>query len=335
VTQRFDPGAWRPPPAPRLEGRYAVNHALEGVERWPLPDGVGPEDVAVDADGRVCTGVEDGRILRYPPGGGRPEVLADTGGRPLGVELDGEGRLVVCDAERGLLRLEPDAGRVTSLVEAFAGARLRFTNNAAVAADGTIYFTDSSTRFGLGDYVSDLLEHRPNGRLLAHDPGSGRTRLVADRLWFANGVALSHEESFVVVAETGRYRLTRVWLTGDRAGRREVLVDNLPGFPDNVSGNGRGVFWVAIASPRDRLADALLPRPRLRTVLHRLPDALTPTMKRYGLVLGVDEDGQVVHALHGPSGAYAPVTGAREHDGWLYLGSLEMDAVGRVPAPTG
>ena len=319
----FEPEAWQPPPAPGLTGDYEVNDRLADSELRPV-GGLGPEDVVVDAAGRIITGLEDGRIVRLPAGGGEPEVLADTGGRPLGLELGLEGSLIVCDARKGLLRLAPD-GALETLVDHFAGVPLIFTNNAAVAADGTIYFTDASRRYGIDEYKEDLLEHSGTGRLYALRP-DGTLDLLIDGLQFANGVALAPDESHLLVAETGAYRIRRFWLTPDRPGQDEIFVDNLPGFPDNLS-TGDGVFWVAIPSPRDRILDAMLPRPWLRQIVVRLPDELQPQPKRHGFVLGFDEAGRVVHNLQDPSGRVAMSTGAREHRGRLYVGSLSEPSV--------
>ncbi len=325
-----DPAAWTPPPAPSLEGILAPNGALDGVERWETGGGQKPEDIAFDGDGRVYCGVEDGRIFRFPPAGGPPEVFADTHGRPLGLEFDAGERLVVCDADRGLLRIDP-TGRTEILVDAWEGRHLKFTNNAAVAADGTIYFSDSSTHYGIAHYRWDLIEHRPNGRLFAHHPGTGETALLMDDLYFANGVALPADESFVLVSETGKYRITRLWLNGPRAGRRDVFADNLPGFPDNLSRGSVGGFWAALTSPRRPQLDAILPRPAARRAMVRLPERLQPQPVRYGLVLQLDDDGEVIRSLHGPSGSFSHLTAAEEHHGFLYLGSLVETAIGRVP----
>src|SRR5207302_1947669 len=89
-----------------------------------------------------------------------------------------DGSLVICDAHRGLLRLTAE-GSLVELVTTTAGRPLTVCNNAAVARDGTVYFTDSSDRYPLPHWKRDLLEYRPNGRLLAHDPDSGRTRRCA------------------------------------------------------------------------------------------------------------------------------------------------------------
>jgi sugar lactone lactonase YvrE len=325
------PEQWRPPVAPKLEGPYAVNRALTHAQLLPTLDGVGPEDVAVDAAGRVYAGLEDGRILRWATASSPPEVIARTNGRPLGIEVDPDGALVVCDAYRGLLRVAPERGRVEVLVDSVEGRPLRFANNASIAADGTVYFSQSSTEWGLERYRMDLIEHRAYGRLLAWDPRTRATRVVTEGLYFANGVALAADDSFVLVAETACYRVSRVWLRGPRAGQRDVFVDNLPGFPDNLSRGPSGLFWIAIPNPRDRALDLLLPRPRIRWVVAQLPERLQPQPVRYGLVVGVDEQGRVTRALHDPTGRVAFVTGVREHAGHLWLASLEERHIARVP----
>ncbi|WP_199440319.1 SMP-30/gluconolactonase/LRE family protein [Umezawaea beigongshangensis] len=287
--------------------------------------GTGPEDVVLDAEGRVLTGVEDGRVLRLSPEGDRVEVVADTGGRPLGVEVDRDGTLVVSDAHRGLLRVDPADGAVTTLVatgDDAGGAPLTLCDNATVGADGTIFFSDSSGRFALEHWQADLLEHSGTGRLLRRDP-DGSVEPVLTGLHFANGVALAEDESFVVVAETGAYRLTRLWLTGPAAGTTGVLVDNLPGFPDNVALGDDGLLWVALASPRNALIDRLAPRhPVLRRALWALPPALHPAPANTAWVQAYTPRGELVHDLQSTVEGFSAVTGVRVRDGAVWLGSL-------------
>lgn len=326
-----DPAAWTPPSSPGTSGAYAANQALSAVERIALGGAHGPEDVAFGTDGALYTGVSDGRLLRVRPGGAA-ETFATTGGRPLGLRFGPDGRLFVADAQRGLLAVAPE-GRVEVLATEHAGLRFGLTDDLDIAADGTVYFTDASSRLGFGQSIQDVVEQRPTGRLLTWRPGEG-TRLLHDGLYFANGVALAPDESYVLVVETARYRLQRCWLRGGGSGSCEVFADNLPGFPDGVGGDGHGTFWVALVSPRNALLDRLHPYPVLKTALLRLPDAVRPGPRPYGFVLGLDEQGRVVHNLQDPTGSsYAFVTNVVEHGGSLYLGSLELDAVGRVPRP--
>jgi strictosidine synthase len=280
----------------------------------------------------VLTGGADGTIWRFDTVG-RAQALANTGGRPLGIEILPDGRYLVCDSERGVLRVD-DGGGVEVLADTAAGQRLLATNNAAVARDGTVYFTDSSARFPMAEHRRDLLEHSGTGRLLRLDPATGATDLVADGLYFANGVGLAADESFVLVVETGAYRIQQIVLTGPDAGAKRIFCDNLPGIPDNMaSQSAAGIFWVALYSPRMRLLDLIAPYPALRTVAANLPEALVPGPPRRGGVLGFDGAGALVHDLQGSRGSYAPITGVREAVGWLYLGSLTADAIARVPAP--
>ncbi|KAA0020071.1 SMP-30/gluconolactonase/LRE family protein [Antrihabitans cavernicola] len=330
----ISPVGWQPPQPPPPTGVLAPNTALDAAERWRLPTGNGPEDVAVDHEGRVLTGTVDGSIWRFGSKG-RAELIANTRGRPLGIEILSDGRYLVCDAERGVLRVD-ETGRVELLTDTAAGIALYATNNSAVGKDGIVYFTDSSQRFTIADHRYDMLEHSGTGRLLRFDPKTGETDLLADGLQFANGVGLSLDESYLVVAETGAYQITRVDLTGPRAGRVSVWAANLPGIPDNLASQTKdGIFWVALYSPRMRSLDMLGPRPLLRTVVANVPERLQPNPQQRGWVLGIDGNATIVHSLQGSKGSYSPITGVREADGWLYLGSLTADDIARVPSPVG
>ena len=325
---------WAPPKDAGRIGPFAPNDAIAQVTAIPVT-GHAPEDVAVDADGRVYTGVDDGRILRVSADGHAVERIADTGGRPLGIEIGPDGHLVVCDAERGLLRIDASTGAIEVLVDTVAGQRLRLANNCAVATDGTVYFSESSQRFPLREFKGDLLAHSQTGRLLRRDP-HGTVEVLLEGLAFANGVSLAEDESCVLVAETGGYRVSRLDLTGPRAGRHSVVIDNLPGLPDNMSRGSGGIHWMAVPSTRNRLLDTLLPRPAfLREAVWALPDRLQPEASRITWVVGIDVEGRVLRNLQGPGTAFHYVTGVREHAGRLYLGSLAESAIGVVPLPPG
>ncbi len=318
----FRPQTWIPPKSPGLQGVYAPNDRLAAAELWGV-DGKGPEDVVVGPDDWAVTGLEDGRMMRLSPDGMSAETFAETGGRPLGVELYGADFLV-CDADRGLLVVTP-AGEVVTLCDADGDVRFAITNNAAVGADETVYFSVSSLRWSLATYKLDLLEQSATGRLYRRNP-DGTLDLLADGLCFANGVALAPDESFVLVAETGRYRIQRVWLTGERAGTVDVWLENLPGFPDNLTCDGE-IIWCAFPRPRDPVLDATYPRPWARKLIARLPDSLQPKPSRHGFVVGYDLEGRVVHNLQDTTGRVAVTTSARRHGDRLYVGSLSAPHV--------
>lgn len=324
---------WRPPAPSFPPPRRSDKRTLPPLTFLPVP-GHGPEHVVVDAQGRLLTGLADGKIVRVTPGGGT-ETIADTGGRPLGMELAGEDTLVVGDAERGLLRVRPVApgASVEVLCNTVGGERLVFSSCPAIAADGTIYFSQSSRRYDLAHYKGDLLEHSGTGRVLRYR--DGRVDIVADGLQFANGLVLAPDESSLIVAETGGYRVTRVHLDGEVGEAvTEPVIEHLPGFPDNLTVGPSGLIWIAMASPRDATLDLLLPRPPwLRAAVWSLPDRLKPAPKDMAWALAVDSAGQVVHDLRGWHVGYHEVTAVREHDGVLYLASIEEATLARAELP--
>jgi sugar lactone lactonase YvrE len=344
----ISPQAWTPPTAPPLTGPYEQNSKLAHVFRLgivPPEKGFAGEDVALDAENRVYTGLDDGRIVRLQSDDGHWEGFSNTHGRPLGLAFDPNGNLIVADAIKGLLSIARD-GSVTVLTTSADGVPFGCTNDLDVAADGTVYFTDASSKFPLTKFTADILEHGPNGRLLAYDPKTKTTRTVLSHLAFANGVAVSPDQTFLLVVETGKYRVHRVWLSQGPAkvdsvaspagiadpkyGTSEIFIDNLPGFPDGISSNGRDKFWLALVTPRDEVLDKLLPHPFLRKVVARLPKFLQPAPKRYSFVLGLDPNGRVIDNLQdGSPNCYAEIANAIERQGSLYFGSIGESTVGR------
>lgn len=328
-----DPVAWEPTPDAGFTGEFAPNDDLAGMEVVPLPSGHGPEDVDVDAQGRIYAGLQDGRVLRWDAPDAEPEVFVDTGGRPLGLHWDAEGNLLIADAFKGLLSVSPD-GAIRTLLTEVDGEPMVFTNDLEITRDGVIYVSDASTRFDQHRWKLDIFENRPSGRLIAYDTRTGEAEVVLPKMYFANGVAIDPEERFVLINETSRYRVRRLWLSGPDAGTDEVLVDNLPGFPDGISAGTGGRFWLAIPGPRNAFLDQTAGAPLLRKIATRLPSSLHPKPERYGHVVALDGDGRVRCSLQHPSGeAFAVITSAQERDGWLYLGSLSEPAFARIPVP--
>jgi len=136
------------------------------------------------------------------------------------------------------------------------------------------------------------------------------------------------------VNETSEYRIQKIWIAGEKVGSSEVLLENLPGIPDGISSNGKGVYWVAFPSKRKEIIDNLADKPFLRKMIMRLPESIQPAPDRYGFVIGIDENGTLLYNLQDPSPeSFSPITSVEEHNGYLYLGSLTYEGFGRVKAP--
>ncbi|WP_166269667.1 SMP-30/gluconolactonase/LRE family protein [Marinobacter caseinilyticus] len=325
-----DSKAWDAPAPPAMRGALAPNQRLRLSDLLARGQVFGPEDTAVDADGRVYTGTWGGDIVRIWPTG-RVESWVNTGGRPLGMMFDKQGNLIVADAGTGLLSIDPD-GNIELLSREAEGLPFRFADDVAIAPDGRIYFTDASSQFDIENFRLDLLEMRPHGRLLRYDPQIGKSEVLLANLHFANGVAVSPAGDFVLVNETWKYRILKYWLSGRKAGQAEVFAENLPGFPDNLAVDDKGRYWVAFPSLRDSQVDTLHKQPWLKDLVAKLPDFLKPKPRRYGLVVAYDQEGRVITSLHDRSGTHLEeITSVNPHGGYLYFGSLHNDRIGRLP----
>ena len=328
-----DPIGFSPAGGRELTGVLAPNRDLLQVDLLARGLLHGPEDIEIDAHGSIITGVAEGSVLELSGDayGVDARLLAATRGRPLGLDLDLAGTLWVADSLVGLLSIGSRGGLEVRSRSA-AGVPIGFADDVDTDSTGKVYFSDASTRFGPGELHLEVLEARPHGRLLMYDPVTGRTEELLDGLYFANGVAVSRGDRFILVAETFRYRIRRYWLAGPRKGEDEIFLDHLPGFPDGVSSTERGTFWVAIHSLRSPLLDTVLhPRPWLKRNVAKLPRSWLQARSRYGLVLEISEGGTILRSLHDPTGErFAGVTSAEEHNGSLYLGTVEGKAIGRV-----
>ena len=332
----IDPVAWNPPRDRGLVDPFAVNNQLAAATAIDLGHCSKPEDAAEGSDGYIYVACEDGAIGRFDTENNSFEVFAQAGGRPLGLEFDRLGNLFVANAHLGLQLVTP-GGEVRLLTDSVAGNKILFADDVAVAADGIVYFTDASSKFGptetedpMAASVLDIMEHAGNGRVLRFDPANGQTSVVMRGLSFANGIAISADENFLLVNETGEYRIWRYWLRGDRAGASDVILDNLPGFPDNINNGLQGRFWVGLVSPRNPLLDDLGPRPFLRKVIMRLPDFMVPADALTSHVIAIGGDGEVLMSLQDPAGGFPLLTGVLETSDSLYLTNLFDNRFGRL-----
>jgi len=331
----IDPVRWNAPVNQYYSGDFQQNTRLDKIEILELEDTHGPEGLAL-LNGEIYTATREGWIIRFNESTGSMTKWVNTEGSPLGLAFDAQGNLLVADAYKGLLSVSP-AGEITVLTDSYNGVPMEYVDDVDVDADGKIYFSDASTKFGAqsngGTYAASLLdtmEHGGHGRLMVYDPADQSTKMLMDGLNFANGVAVAEDSSFVLVNETGSYRLHKYWLTGDQAGSSEVLIDNLPGFPDNIVRGRDGRFWVGLVSPRSQQLDDMSALPFLRKIVQRLPASVRPQAVSYSHVFAMDKDGAVITSLQDPDGEHHTNTGAMETDNWLYISSLHADNLARI-----
>ena len=324
---RIDPVRWQPPPV-----RPLPDFGPAELTIVPMP-GDGPEDIVVDPDGMLWAGLVDGRIVRIDPNG-PVTVVGQVPGRPLGMAVARDGRLLICASPGGLLAMDRATGGTEVLVDSVDFRPLTFCSNVVELPDGTIYFTQSTAKFTFTHLKAAIFEARGDGGLFRRDPDGTVTKVLAN-LYFANGLTLTADGSALVFAETQGRRLSKYWLSGPRAGTVTRLAEHLPGMPDNMSTGSDGRIWCAMVTPANKAADVLAPRaPILRRLILRLPDRLQPQIKPVVWAVAFDPDnGAAVAGLQMTRPDFGVVTGVVEHRGRLWMSSIGFPALAHCPLP--
>jgi sugar lactone lactonase YvrE len=323
----IDPVRWQPPPV-----RPLPDFGPSELTVVPMP-GDGPEDIVVDPDGMLWTGLVDGRIVRIDPNG-PVTVVGQVPGRPLGMAVARDGRLLICASPGGLLAMDRASGGTEVLVDSVDFRPLTFCSNVVELPDGTIYFTQSTAKFTFTHFKAAIFEARGDGGLFRRDP-DGTVTQVLTNLYFANGLTLTADGSALVFAETQGRRLSKYWLSGPRAGTVTRLAEYLPGMPDNISTGSDGRIWCAMVTPANKAADFLAPRaPILRRLIWRLPDRLQPQIEPVLWAVAFDPDtGAAVAGVQMQHPDFGAVTGLVEHAGRLWLGTIGYPAVASITTP--
>jgi ribose transport system permease protein len=335
------------PPPPRTTdpgSPYALNDKLRNVEIIGLGVIEGPEDVILDRDDNLYCGTRQGDIVRFfGPDHKRHEVFAHIGGHPLGMAFDRAGNLLVCIGGMGLYQVSPDkaVSKLTdetnrSLLSVVDDSRLRLADDLDIAPDGRVYFSEATIRYEQEDWATDALESRGNGRMICYDPRNNSTRTEIHKLVFANGVVMASDGQSFLFAESWTCSISRYWFDGPKKGKREPVLANLPGYPDNINRSSDGNYWAALLGMRTPALDLALSMPGFRRRMARrvAPDLWLYPNINTGCVIRFNERGEILESLWDLGGENHPmITSMREHRGYLYLGGVSNNRIGRYKIP--
>jgi len=322
------PVAWDAPQNAGLVGPYAPNDALAPAAIIELGSYDGPEDIAGGPDSLIYASTAEGDIIRVDSRGENLEVFVNVGGRPLGIEFDTAGNLLVANAMLGVQQVSPD-GQVKLLFDEADDQTEIHPNDIAVAENGKIYVTLSTSKFTASNSgtpynasLLDIMEHGGHGKVFEYDPATDRVRTIMQDINYANGIAISEDQRYLLVIELGSYRVWRYWLQGAAAGTQELVLENIPGFPDNINTGLDGRFWIGLVSPRNALLDGLSNKPFLRKMVQRLPAFVRPAAVASSHVIAISGDGEVLLDLQDTAIHFPAITGVYENRDSLYLSTL-------------
>ena len=333
------------PPAPSTAADCGTSWAQNDRLRPATPIGLGriegPEDIILDRHDNLYAGSRHGDIIRFfAPDYERMEVFAHIGGTPLGMAFDRDDNLYVCIGGMGLYRVTPErkVEKVTdetnrSYSSINDDSRLRLADDLDITDDGRIFFSEATVRFEMHEWATDGLEARGNGRIICFDTRTGKTHTVIRGLKFPNGVCIASDGQSFLFAETWNCSVKRHWFDGPKKGTTEIVLENTPGFPDNINNSSDGNYWMSFVGMRCPALDLAWRMPGFRRrMAKRVPrdEWLFPNINT-GCVLKFNERGEVLETMWDLGGEKHPmITSMREHRGHLYLGGIMNNRIGRL-----
>ncbi|XP_055615694.1 adipocyte plasma membrane-associated protein Hemomucin-like [Toxorhynchites rutilus septentrionalis] len=366
-------------PARDLEGVLALNQLLNNAEHLLENKLIAPESILVRGNATFVS-TYGGKIIEIT-NNDQLRIVAKFGkpcrssyderecGRPLGMAFDTQGNnLIVAEPYSGIWQIQIKTGAKMLLVSEntiIDGGKvsrpLKTPNGVAVDKNGDIFWSDTVSDVTFDNALIGLLMN-PSGRLLQHNRSTGKSRVLIDEVYGANGVALSKDEGFVLVGELGGQQIRRYYLKGPKAGTDDIFIDGLPGAVDNLVSDESGV-WVALAIAVDKQNPSplalLAPYPNVRRFCVRMMTILDlsfefiyektgsllalrisnfignlSSLKAFisdrGSILRLDWEGNIVAALFSDDGSANLISHAVQSGDYLLLGSPIHPWMGRV-----
>jgi hypothetical protein len=334
----LQPVSWTPPQKPELTGALQENELLSSTKWIDLDGWYGPEDIAVDQHGNLYCGAHfsktdfsDGRVLKIDTSG-NVTVFCNTGDWVTGMEFDAAENLIACVPNKGLVSINKN-GQMTILAnEDEKGNRFLIPNDVKIARDGMIYFSNTSSRFPFSQKNARkiIFEAKPDGGLYRYNPQTKTVETLIDSSFFGNGVALSRNEQFVLMADLTKYRIVRYWLKGEKKGQTDIFIDNLPGLPNGIARRSDGTFWLGFTTRRDDILDKLQPKPRMKQFVFGIPLWLQPKQESFGMIMHLSETGEILKTYYDTSGKIvSEASSVVEYNGYLYFGGDLTNHIGQ------
>jgi sugar lactone lactonase YvrE len=209
---------------------------------------------AADGRGQIASIQRDGWTVFF----GR------LGGVPNGICLDGRGQCIIANIGNGQVQaLRADGGHEVLLTKA-EGMKITTPNFPFVDSKGRLWVSNSTAR----QKVEEALQSPgADGSVILFE--KGKARIVAERIYFANGLALDPEETHLCVAETMLRRILRFKIHPDGSlSHREMYGPSTLaplGFPDGIAFDEAGNLWITF--PAWNAVGYLTPRRELQVVL--------------------------------------------------------------------
>ncbi len=330
------PLAYQPETVLAFEGTTQLNEKLVNSAKIQLDGWFGPEDILFDSLGNLYTGVHnedfsDGRILKIDTSG-QVEEFYNSGSWVAGLHFDKEQNLITLSHKQGLISISPTREVTVLAAKDENGKPFLIPNGLDIAENGIIYFSNTSevSSYNIKYGRKLVMEMRPLGGLYSYNPETEEIKTLIDGVYFGNGVVISKDQDYLLMVETTKYRIIKYWITGKKAGKTELFMDNLPGFPNGISIREDGSYWLGFSTKRNEDLDKIHPQIRMKKFVYSLPEFIQPKAEPFGMVMNVSIDGEIIETLFDTNGTVLPEAGAvKEFNGYLYIGGDVLPYIGK------
>tara|TARA_R110002126_G_scaffold291790_1_gene458430 strand:- start:11142 stop:12215 length:1074 start_codon:yes stop_codon:yes gene_type:complete len=321
------PVSYQPKAAPEFKGATALNDRLLESEKIEINGWFGPEDILFDDAGNLYTGVHnedfsDGKILKINTDGMVNEFY-NAGSWTSGLHFDSNGNLITLNHKQGLISINPKGVSTVLAATDENGHPFLIPNGLDIAEDGMIYFSNTSefSAYNIKYGRKVIMEMNSIGGLFSYNPETKEVKTLISGTYFGNGVVVSKTQDYLLMVETTKYRVLKYWLSGDKAGETEIFIDNLHGFPNGISIREDGSYWLGFSTKRSEALDKIHPKTGMKKFVYSLPEFMQPKAERFGMIMNISEEGEILSSLFDTNGEVLPEAGAvKEHNGYLYIG---------------
>lgn len=330
------PLAYKPKAIPAFEGKTQLNEKLLATKKLQIEGWYGPEDILFDSIGNLFTGVHnsdfsDGKILKMDPSG-KVDQFYNSGSWVAGLHFDENSNLIALSHKQGLISISPTKEVTILAATDENGNPFLIPNGLDIADNGIIYFTNTSEEspYNIRYGRKVIMEMRPLGGLYQYDPTTKKVTTLIDGTYFGNGVVISKDQDYLLMVETTKYRVIKYWLSGEKQGKTELFIDNLPGFPNGISIRENGSYWLGFSTKRNEALDNIHPKTGMKKVVYGLPEFMQPKAEPFGMVMNISEEGEILRTLYDSQGVILSEAGAvKEFDGCLYIGGDVLPFIGK------
>lgn len=188
----------------------------------------GAEGIAIGNDGRIFVGAEDG-WLYIISSTGEVSQFTKLPGRPLGIAIDRQNNLFICDWDAHGVYKVSATGEVSLFADSGGSHKMQFPNFCVFDEQGNLYVSDT------GSSRRNAQIYKPDGKIFRISP-TGHSELFAEGLYQANGLAIRRGESALYVIQSAADNVLRLEIKPDGSlGRVSVYASNLNGLPDGMA----------------------------------------------------------------------------------------------------